>query len=349
MKNIVLILSLFIPLTLLAQTEVIAYAPGKTADAVTYFLPKTAIEVEVETTQVKYVPGEFSRYADRYLRLQDVSDKADEYWEISKIKVSPVGIPDPDHVYSIKLKDKSVAPLVELTSNGILVSINKQAPEEKAVAPIPAQEQKTRLNARDIMTEEILLANSTAKMAELTAKEIYNIRESKSAIIRGQADNMPKDGEAIKIVLANLEQQEEALMAMFTGVTQRETRTFVVRMVPSGNVDKDVLFRFSRKLGVLDKSNLGGSPVYFSLTNLNSLPAPDEKAKKTAKLDGVVYTVPGSAQVKIFNNVTTYLDASFAIAQFGAQETLGYSLFNKKNTTQVTFDTTTGGVLKIEQ
>lgn len=31
------------------------------------------------------------------------------------------------------------------------------------------------------MTEEILIAGSTAKMAELVAKEIYNIRESKTA------------------------------------------------------------------------------------------------------------------------------------------------------------------------
>lgn len=47
------------------------------------------------------------------------------------------------------------------------------------------------------MTEEILIAGSTAKMAELVAKEIYNIRESKNSLTRGQADYMPKDGAAL--------------------------------------------------------------------------------------------------------------------------------------------------------
>lgn len=75
----------------------------------------------------------------------------------------------------------------------------------------PATTQKKKINPRDFLTEEILMAGSTAKMAELVAKEIYNIRESKNALVRGQADNMPKDGEQLKIMLANLEEQEAAM------------------------------------------------------------------------------------------------------------------------------------------
>ena len=46
----------------------------------------------------------------------------------------------------------------------------------------PATTQKKKINPRDFLTEEILMAGSTAKMAELVAKEIYNIRESKNAL-----------------------------------------------------------------------------------------------------------------------------------------------------------------------
>ena len=35
------------------------------------------------------------------------------------------------------------------------------------------------------------MSNSSAKMAELVAKEIYSIRESKNALLRGEADNIP--------------------------------------------------------------------------------------------------------------------------------------------------------------
>ena len=52
----------------------------------------------------------------------------------------------------------------------------------KKAAPAPTVLQK-KANPREFLTEEILMASSTAKMAELVAKEIYNIRESKNAFI----------------------------------------------------------------------------------------------------------------------------------------------------------------------
>lgn len=74
------------------------------------------------------------------------------------------------------------------------------------------------------------MAGSTAKMAELVAKEIYNIRESKNALVRGQADNMPKDGEQLKIMLANLEEQEAAMTEMFSGTLNKDERIFTIRL-----------------------------------------------------------------------------------------------------------------------
>ena len=60
------------------------------------------------------------------------------------------------------------------------------------------------------------MASSRAKMAELVAKEIYNIRESKNALLRGEADNMPQDGAQLKIMLDNLNLQERAMTEMFS-------------------------------------------------------------------------------------------------------------------------------------
>ena len=40
------------------------------------------------------------------------------------------------------------------------------------------------------MNQEILSAGSNAKIAELTAEEIYDIRDSRTALIKGEADNM---------------------------------------------------------------------------------------------------------------------------------------------------------------
>lgn len=74
---------------------------------------------------------------------------------------------------------------MELTEDGIVKSINvpySKSNETKKAAPVtPAT---VKANPRDFLTEEILMASSTAKMAELVAKEIYNIRESKSPFTR---------------------------------------------------------------------------------------------------------------------------------------------------------------------
>ena len=142
-------------------------------------------------------PENSANTADRYLRLTGISSQPEEHWEINSIKVNSIGIPDPDNAYAVKLKDKSAASQVELTPEGIIKAINTTSPIEKAPVTKVADTVKKRIDPRSFMTEEILIAGSTAKMAELVAKEIYNIRESKNSLTRGQADYMPKDGAAL--------------------------------------------------------------------------------------------------------------------------------------------------------
>ena len=310
-------------------------------------LPQTALRITVTTEKTTFTPGDFCRYAEKYLRLTGISTQAYERWAIKDVKVTPIGKPDPGQAFTIELKDKTVAPLVELTNDGILKAINTHYPQKDAAEDKGVQAPERPVNPRDFMTEEILMAGSTAKMAELTAREIYNIRESKNSLTRGQADYMPTDGESLKIMLGNLDKQEQALLQLFEGTTVKETRLFNLTLLPTGNIDKEVLFRFSEKLGVVGADNLAGAPVYVSLENLKTVPAPapDEKAKK--KLEGVVYTVPGKARMNIYQDKKKFYESELPFAQFGNQEILSKKLFDKKTTTQVVFDPTTGGILKI--
>ena len=187
--------ALLLSLSANAQTRVSNYAPGQNEEGVTYFLPQTVLHITVTAEKTTFVPGDFCRYAEKYLRLKGVSSKADEAWDIKDIEVTPVGEPNKEQAFTIELRDKTVAPLVELTPDGVLKAINTHSPQSNN----PDESESTQpaaplINPRDYMTEEILMAGSTAKMAELTAKEIYNIRESKNSLTRGQADFMPTDG-----------------------------------------------------------------------------------------------------------------------------------------------------------
>jgi hypothetical protein len=44
-----------------------------------------------------------------------------------------------------------------------------------------------------------------------------------------------------------------------------------------------------------------------------------------------------------------YYEGKIPFAQFGTTEILTYELFNKKNNTRVIFESTTGGIVKIDK
>ena len=113
-KNILMLSALFLSITAMAQTDVTTGVMRGKDYGVTYMLPKTEIEIILQATKHTYTPGEFCRYADRYLRLNNVSAEPEEFWTLDKIETRIAGVPDMDNVYFVKMKDKTVAPLWSL-------------------------------------------------------------------------------------------------------------------------------------------------------------------------------------------------------------------------------------------
>lgn len=348
-KKLIGLAALLIACGAYAQTEVTAGVMRGKDYGVTYLLPKTEIEIVLQTTKHTYTPGEFCKYADRYLRLNNVSAEPEEYWTLDKIQTRVAGVPDKENVYFVKLKDKTVAPLMELTEDGIARSINMpfSGQQTDRASQTPTDTPEKSIDPRSFLTEEILMSNSSAKMAELIAKEIYSIRESKNALLRGEADNMPKDGAQLKLMLDNLNLQERSMTEMFSGTVKVEPKTFTIRLTPKEMKD-EVAFRFSKKLGVVANNDLAGEPYYISVTDLKT---PDvtsaEESKK--KLEGVAYNVPGRAKVTLIQNNKKLFEEELPITQFGTIEYLAPVLFNKNSTVKVLFDTATGGLVKVDR
>jgi len=335
--------------SLAAQTQVDPYRPGITAEGVTYYLPQTALRISVVCHRETKFPGDLKDYAGRYLRLANVTQEPVTTWSISDVKVTPFGIPDSSRVFTIPLRKKTVAPLVGLTAGGVLISINTNGKEDE-VPPVTAINQKetSKLNPRQYMTEEILYAENKSKQAQLTAAEIYDIRESRSQLSKGQADNMPKDGQQLQLMLKQLDTQESALMQLFTGTSESETKTYTFTYIPTKETDKDILCRFSTQFGLVDKDDLSGDPIYIGVTDRKTLPAEqiDPKQKKL-NAEAVRYIVPSTIDIKIFDRGNKFANLTTPMAQFGRVEFLSSELFNKHYTTQVTFNTITGALKKI--
>ena len=340
----------FTSFSLHAQTKVAAFQPGQKADGVTYCLPRTVIRTQLQAIKTVYTPGQFARYAERYLSMQNVSTQAETRYQIQKATLTTAGVPDTTKIYTVKLKDKTLAPIMQLTETGIVQAINSSEnytkDPQQTDSPIATHHQ---LNPRQYFTEEILAATSSARMAELVAQEIYDIRESKNEIMRGQVETMPKDGASLKIVLDQLNQQEEALTQCFVGHVDTTYLTHTYEFDPQGDADQALLFRFSRKLGFVDVDDFAGEPYYLSVKDQHTAPQRDEKEAGKLKIEGVVYNIPSTAQVTLSDGKRNIVTQKMPIAQFGTIEQLAPALFNKNTTTQVFFDTATGALLQLKQ
>ncbi len=341
----------FCGITSLAQTEVEAYHPGVTANGITYFLPTTKLQIVVTAKRTIYKPGEYAQYAALYLRTDNAIQDEHSIWEITGLKATAYGAANKDHAYSIKLKPRTVAPLVGLAPDGRLLSINTAAPELPTLElPSVTQVRADKENGADFKTQEILSAASRTKMAELTAAEIYDIRENRSLLAKGQADFMPKDGEQLRLMLESLEEQENGLLSLFKGTTREEVHVFTFDYTPTDEVKNELLFRFSRHFGILDDDDVGGTPYTISVSNDRSLPEvviPEKPKKEKKPVEDVRYVIPGSATITIANPTSEILKFHTPLAQFGHVEHLGGELFHKNSTIKLTFSEATGGIISI--
>ena len=347
-----------------AQTEVTQGVTFGKKFGVTYMLPQTEIKIEAEATRQHYEPGQFSKYAERYLRLRDVKQEAETSWTLDEVKVNIVGVPDPSNIYFVEMKDRTTAPLMELTADGIVRSINLPFTGDKKTEQPQAKQQEDEAlpDPRTFLTEEILMTNSTAKMAELVAREIYSIRESKNALLRGEAENLPKDGAQLQIMLDNLNKQEKAMVQMFEGKVTTEKHHFTKRVTPE-EMSNHVVFRFSKKLGFVEADDLAGEPVELSIVNKQLIPEqpaePEGKSSRSiisiltngnkSAIEGVAYNVPGKADVKLTYQHKDIINTELSLTQFGTREYLADQLFNRNTVTQVLFDVNTGALLKIDR
>lgn len=355
MKPLIIIASLILCIPVSGQTKVVKKNAVKANNyGVTYSLPQTSLVVNAEVTKVTCKAGPYYQYAEKYLGVKDAVREDKLYYELGKVSLFNKGIPDPDNTYVVEFKSGTVAPYAYLTEEGLLCSINAEyTPEETELDILKKSSGKTVTGTDvSVFSEELLMAGTVAKQAEVAAKQIYRIRESRMNILTGDADNLPADGAAMKIVMEQLEGQEKSLIELFTGIVSSTTERHEVTIVPHDNIEKDVLFRFSTQLGIVDADDLGGSPVYMNLkaTEKAAVLDPKEAEKKAKSMRGIIYNIPGKASVEILMNQKPLYKGEVQIVQFGSRESLAPVMFeDKKAPVKVLFYPETGAIKQIIQ
>lgn len=322
---------------------------------VVYSLPKTSIAVSLKVKKTVYHRGEFYQFAQRYLSVDPITESRTEY-ALEDVMVTNRGIPDRANSHMVIFRSNSLAPYVMLTQDGLIATINADPENEKEPSfELPAP-QPVSVNPRRFLSEETLMAGSTAKQAELVSKQIFDLRRSRNDILIGEADNMPPDGEAYKVVMEQINNQEKALTEMFSGNTQTEYFIKEIVIIPTEkDIDKTVIARFSEKLGPVDADNLAGAPIYLSLKSkapqAESILSDKDKERFEKKLsEGVVYNIPGKAQLTLEFKNKILTRQEIDVVQFGSQDVLAKRMFdNMKQPVKVIFYRELGAIKQIIQ
>lgn len=320
------------------------------AQDVTYHLPKTAVKISALVEKKSYTPGDLCAYANRFLKKAGIEQEKSVTYRMLDVEMFPVAVPDTSNVYTAHIDQKHNIQKLALSEDNILLGINADAtPYAVGKAFTPARK-PAALDPFKYLNQDILVVGSKMKMAELCAKEIYDIRESKNELTRGQADYMPKDGEQLRIMLNNLETQEAAIRQLFEGVTVCDTMVVDMVYLPEKEVAEDVAFRFSKYEGVVAADNLSGEPYYITVKDTHSMPERITEVGKKAPKDetGLWVCLPSKINVALSTIRGQSALIEFGAAQFGEVENLNEPLFSKKVNTTIVLNPYNGGIEKIE-
>ena len=354
-----------------AQPEISLLKPGTDAEGQVYYLPKTAIRLYLQVEKTTYTPGEYARYAERNLQLKDIQQEPQVSYRLINYQLSTIGVRDTSKCYLLRMKGKAETATVNLSDDGILLSVNSepltvvsQKPKTKSQKPTANTPQTYYLSA------EVLAAGSSAKKAELIARQLLEMREQRQLLVTGEADEMPQDEQQLRLMLTEIDERDRQLMALFTGTVQRDTSETVVTYCPEKEVERHVIFRLSRRLGIVDSNDLAGAPYYISIKThdgANQEGDSDEpilttdeedmsehpqqptydKKRYTRKYKGFFVNVPTKAEISLYHE-DEFLDSfEKPFAQFGTQELRDGQLF-KRYVTHMQLDPTTGGVVTFE-
>lgn len=352
------ILPLFLILTsfVSAQKTVRVNAIKANDYGVVYSLPKTSFVIKLLVKKTTYQRGDFYPYAQRYLAVENPITENRVVHTLEDIEVTNVGIPDKSNSFMIEFRQKSLEPFVYLREDGLIAAVNTEPENEpKVETTVPAGETAIG-NSRRYFSQETLMAGSTAKQAELVARQIFDLRRNRSDILSGEAANMPPDGNAYNVVMEEINRQEKALTELFSGSVQTEYFIVSYTIIPEkSNINGEVIARFSEKLGPVDADNLAGKPIYLSLIRKNpevqmQLDERELKRLEDKLASGLVYNIPGKGELTIEFDNKILKSFEVDVVQFGSQDVLAKRMFeNNKQPIKVFFYPELGAIKQILQ
>jgi len=315
------------------QAQVISLPLSETTtplDGLLYALPKTQLDITVTVRRTKQTPGPYALYAERYLGINEVIQSEQISHELVKITANPVAVPDTKLRYVIMPDPKAKeAPTISLSPEGFLLGCNvdiqachagcQPANRPKKSTETPEYQAK----ASSTFTRDMQQATSTAKLAELAAAQLFNLRETRLSLLHQETEHTPADGASYKLLLAEINRMETYYLELFTGSTETVETQHRLTFEPKKE-EEVVLCRFNRQQGLVDKNDLSGEPVLINVSNTYApaLESVKRSIDKKAKPVGLYYRMPALTTINIADDQRVYWKNTVQVAQLGSVSSL---------------------------
>ena len=326
--------------------------------ALVYYSPKTTVTVDFTYVVEKQEPGIYSQYAEAMIGVTDAVKENKTTYRLDKVFIGTKTSTDYTRPHKV-VADASMPMLFRISEKGLLTGYNLP-PYEKQVynsnnnvnpdSKCGGKGFKPGLKGSKVtpLPEEVLKAASPLAQANAVAKQIFHLRETRMYLINGEVEHAPADGEAMRLVLEELDRQEQALTELFIGKKSKKIEHKFVTFLPE---EQRQIWYFSEENGFTDAENIDANTIVASIAMQPQqyAPASTDKKKKTVEPSQFVYNLPGNGEVKVLYKGKELAKRTIPVAQIGVDVPLPKEIFKGANLPVIVVNERTGNIVSISK
>lgn len=303
--------------------------------AVTYALPQTTLHFEVEAVQETFYAGPYAKYAQKYLG-QEARQENGSTCHITSVKLVPCVEADQSARFSATFSSKGngAETFLKMSSQG-LVAVSDGSFGQQSIWRFPGKTQadfsdkgissnitsESTVLYRNVreqsaynkvsVQQNMVVAKSTEDKAKEAADMIFNLRNTRVAIVTGDTD-ATFSGEAMAAAIEEISNLEAEYLSLFMGYSDYQPQTMTFDVVPQKGTNMYIAFRASETDGLVSGDDATGKPYILDVT-------PEKIPAVAASKDRSVihYRIPAICNVKLMDGAKVLLQTRVPVYQLG--------------------------------
>jgi len=353
-------------------------------NAPVYFLPQKIVSVRVDVETRHFIPGPFSKFAEKYLLIDDAPIVETSISDIVGVEFNEISVVDPSAGYFI-LKNEAD---IQFDKRGVIAVYNGRKAKKNLIIE---DNEIGYLNLPDYFDQDQIIftdysvkrnftgiTDTTYKVIELdsvfqkipvyntviTSKDfeqkaeeaanfIIKLRKRRFKLQTAQFDDQkpPKD---LKEIIKQLDELEKQYLELFLGKEIVNKNTFYAVYKPKADKidDKVLLFYISDESGISKDETPDSEPVYLKTHNcgvmseLTAFYNRQEDLNEKEKAKGLFYRIPGHGSFVVELDGHEYAKQVFTIPQYCIINNLPAKMFKNKHL-KILFDIENGSIERI--